>query len=82
MEKYCSTGQSPQRAVAPTEEEVQVIHVFNGDAAVYEPPLHVPLIIHYGRCIVRMACKIASYEGSHGFKTLSRRLHILPDILQ
>jgi len=21
MEKYCSTGQSPQRAVAPTEEE-------------------------------------------------------------
>jgi len=22
MERYCSTGQSPQRAVAPTEEEV------------------------------------------------------------
>jgi hypothetical protein len=21
MERYCSTGQSPQRAVAPTEEE-------------------------------------------------------------
>jgi hypothetical protein len=21
MEKYCSTGQSPQRALAPTEEE-------------------------------------------------------------
>jgi hypothetical protein len=23
MERYCSTGQSPQRAVAPTEEEVR-----------------------------------------------------------
>jgi hypothetical protein len=23
MERYCSTGQSPQRAVAPTEEEVE-----------------------------------------------------------
>ena len=22
MERYCSTGQSPQRAVAPTEEEL------------------------------------------------------------
>jgi hypothetical protein len=22
MERYCSTGQSPQRAVAPTEQEV------------------------------------------------------------
>jgi hypothetical protein len=25
MERYCSTGQSPQRAVAPTEEEVSCI---------------------------------------------------------
>ena len=24
MERYCSTGQSPQRAVAPTEEEEEV----------------------------------------------------------
>ena len=24
MERYCSTGQSPQRAVAPTEEEEKV----------------------------------------------------------
>ena len=28
MERYCSTGQSPQRAVAPTEEEV--IQTFKG----------------------------------------------------
>jgi hypothetical protein len=25
MERYCSTGQSPQRAVAPTEEEVLIL---------------------------------------------------------
>jgi len=25
MERYCSTGQSPQRAVAPTEEEEEVV---------------------------------------------------------
>jgi hypothetical protein len=25
MERYCSTGQSPQRAVAPTEEEEEVL---------------------------------------------------------
>jgi hypothetical protein len=24
MERYCSTGQSPQRAVAPTEEEEEL----------------------------------------------------------
>jgi hypothetical protein len=24
MERYCSTGQSPHRAVAPTEEEEEV----------------------------------------------------------
>jgi len=24
MERYCSTGQSPQRSVAPTEEEEEV----------------------------------------------------------
>jgi len=24
MERYCSTGQSPQRAVAPTEEEEDI----------------------------------------------------------
>jgi hypothetical protein len=33
MEKYCSTGQSPQRAVAPTEEEKEeypyIPHGFN-----------------------------------------------------
>jgi len=26
MERYCSTGQSSQRAVAPTEEEEEVNH--------------------------------------------------------
>jgi hypothetical protein len=31
MERYCSTGQSPQRAVGPTEEEVYfVCLVMNG----------------------------------------------------
>ena len=35
MERYCSTGQSPQRAVAPTEgeeeeEELKKITVFGG----------------------------------------------------
>jgi hypothetical protein len=25
MERYCSTGQSPQRAVAPTEEEEEIV---------------------------------------------------------
>jgi len=59
---------------------VQVLYVFNGDATVYEPPLQVLLIIHHGRCIVRMTCIIASYAGSHGFEFLSRRLHILHDI--
>jgi hypothetical protein len=30
MERYCSTGQRPKRAVAPTEEEVvlSVVNVF------------------------------------------------------
>jgi len=59
---------------------VQVVYAFNGDAAVYEPPLQVLLIIHYGRCIVRMTCIIASYTGGHGFEFLSRRLHILHNI--
>ena len=27
MERYCSTGQSPQRAVAPTEEEEYILIV-------------------------------------------------------
>jgi len=27
MERYCSTGQSPQRAVAPTEEEKEEVVV-------------------------------------------------------
>jgi hypothetical protein len=27
MEKYCSTGQSPQRAVAPTEEEEEDVQI-------------------------------------------------------
>jgi len=26
MERYCSTGESPQRAVAPTEEEEEEIN--------------------------------------------------------
>ena len=26
MEKYCSTGQSPQRAVVPTEEEEIILY--------------------------------------------------------
>ena len=59
---------------------VQVVYVFNGDVAVYKPPLQVLLIIHYVRRIVRMTCIIASYAGSHGFEFLSLRLHILPDI--
>jgi hypothetical protein len=29
IEKYCSTGQSPQRAVAPTEEEVYIPTITN-----------------------------------------------------
>ena len=29
MERYCSTGQSPQRAVAPTEEEEEFISLTN-----------------------------------------------------
>ena len=33
MERYCSTGQSPQRAVAPTEEE----EVFDG----FKSPLFI-----------------------------------------
>ena len=28
MERYCSTGQSPQRAVAPTEEEEEYIYIY------------------------------------------------------
>jgi hypothetical protein len=28
MERYCSTGQSPQRAVAPTEEEEEYLKIF------------------------------------------------------
>jgi hypothetical protein len=28
MERYCSTGQSPQRAVAPTDEEEEVFMWF------------------------------------------------------
>jgi hypothetical protein len=28
MEGYCSTGQSPQRAVAPMEEEEEFIYLF------------------------------------------------------
>jgi len=27
MERYCSTGQSPQRAVAPTEEEEEYMNM-------------------------------------------------------
>jgi len=27
MERYCSKGQSPQRAVAPTEEEAEIFLV-------------------------------------------------------
>ena len=27
MERYCSTGQSPQRAVAPTEEEEELYNI-------------------------------------------------------
>jgi len=30
MERYCSTGQSPQRAVAPTEEEKEEVVVVVG----------------------------------------------------
>ena len=30
MEKYCSTGQNPQRAVAPTEEEEEELYGFQG----------------------------------------------------
>jgi hypothetical protein len=29
MERYCSTGQRPQRAVAPTEEEYTFVHSFS-----------------------------------------------------
>jgi hypothetical protein len=30
IERYCSTGQSPQRAVAPTEEEEEEIVYIDG----------------------------------------------------
>jgi len=33
MERYCSTGQSPQRAVAPTEEEEDGIATTRPSAA-------------------------------------------------
>jgi len=36
MERYCSKGQSPQRAVAPTEEEVLLSYGFK----VLELPSH------------------------------------------
>jgi hypothetical protein len=28
MERYCSTGQSPQRAVAPREEEEEEVYIY------------------------------------------------------
>ena len=35
MERYCSTGQTPQRAVAPTEEEV-VVRRYGTKNVIYE----------------------------------------------
>jgi hypothetical protein len=39
MERYCSTGQSPQRAVAPTEEHSML-------------PEDIPSLLYYGHWVI------------------------------
>jgi hypothetical protein len=60
MERYCSTGQSPQRAVAPTEEEE-----FG--------PLPVHLFLMYLLKHV-MQSNICSITGFHFYNLLAKRL--------
>ena len=50
MERYCSTGQSPQRAVAPTEEEyIQVL---------------LPSALYRGAKLLNQAASPLPYEGA------------------
>ena len=46
MERYCSTGQSPQRAVAPTEEEEGYVmhHQFNIQQLYALPTLYLCIL--------------------------------------
>jgi len=53
MERYCSTGQSPQRAVAPTEEEEEEeeeeLHLSGQDGVCCEQTLTAQLssLVHF-----------------------------------
>jgi hypothetical protein len=46
MERYCSTGQSPQRAVAPTEEEEEEVVVTSLGIEMYKWKLVTVVLEH------------------------------------
>jgi hypothetical protein len=43
MERYCSTGQSPQRAIAPTKEVEEAYHSGEGNLTVGEVFTYAPI---------------------------------------
>ena len=56
MERYCSTGQSPQRAVAPTEEEEEA-HIFKRSIKIYiiTAPTYFDVITSSGSALFELA---------------------------
>jgi len=69
MERYCSTGQSPQRAVAPTEEEEEevILHTHPpvkmeqtkcSETSAYKIQMPGELPRRKHTTIVRSACKV------------------------
>jgi hypothetical protein len=61
MERYCSTGQSPQRAVAPTEEEEEEEEEEGGGAVEWR---NVKKIEFSGFIYFRLGTIVGTYENS------------------